>query len=119
MKFQLRKPCRDCPFLRGRGYLHPQRAEQIANYVLRDDKTFACHKHLKGHGEDGEAIQSTTDQHCAGALLMDKKAGHPNAMIRFARMLGIYDADQLKDADIYETAEEMRDGHDHRKQRTR
>lgn len=100
MRFDLKRPCKQCPFLRGNSFLHPERAREIANYALTDNETFVCHKTI-----------DKKEQHCAGALLLSERHGRPNAMHQIAQRLGIYKPEELLDADIYESAEEMKDGH--------
>lgn len=101
MHFDLKRPCKDCPFLRGKSYLHPERAREIANYAIRDDLTFTCHKTI-----------GRKEQHCAGALLMSEKHDRRNSMHQIAHRLGLYDPSGLDhSADIYEDAAEMADGH--------
>lgn len=101
MRFDLKRPCRECPFLKGRSYLHSERAREIAEVTLVGDKTFTCHKTL-----DHE------HQHCAGALIMSERHGRPNAMHQIAQRLGIYHPEKLDmKADIYEDAEQMQKGH--------
>lgn len=102
MKFSLKRPCKECPFLKGKRYLHPERAESIANYALKENKTFVCHK----------TIDASEQQHCAGALIMSEKHGRPNAMHQIAQRLGIYRPENLDlSADVYANAEDMMKGH--------
>ena len=89
MRFDLKKPCAECPFTRtAGGYLSKERAKEIARYILYGNVTFTCHKHLTGdyvegeedsykEDEDQNADQDevcnsyrpdSNDQHCAGAL---------------------------------------------------
>lgn len=41
--FKLKSACKDCPFKKGNGYLHPDRVKEIMSY-MDEDKTFPCHK---------------------------------------------------------------------------
>lgn len=114
MRFDLKRPCRDCPFRTDvRGYLTPARAEEITAAVLKGDATFTCHKTLTGEyvETDDESIYvpgDTGEQHCAGALILEAKAGHPNLPIRLARMTSMLDTDRLDmTAPVFDTAEEM------------
>lgn len=101
MKFNLRTPCPQCPFLKSQGYLRPERAREIASVTLKGDKTFTCHKTLH-----------TQHQHCAGALVMSEKAGRPNAMHQIAERLGLYDPSRIDmEAPIYASIEEIAKGH--------
>lgn len=120
MKFSLRKPCKECPFLRGQSYLYPARAREIGEAVMHGDVTFTCHKHLHGayrqaDFDDNEACSykaDMNDQHCAGALLMIEKTGAANAMVQIAERLGLYDPQRLEhDHDVYLSPDEMAEGH--------
>jgi hypothetical protein len=91
MHFDLKKPCKDCPFLPGsctNTTLKPGRIDSIIKAVHEEDLTFACHK--------------TTDrpdqvdwQHCAGALIHLEKSGDSNQMVQLAERLGLYDPSKL------------------------
>lgn len=103
MRFDLRRPCAECPFLRKSSYLSAARGQEIAEITISGDKTFTCHKTLRTKAE----------QHCAGALIMSERRGRPNAMHQVAERLGIYDPSKLHmDADIYDGPEEMSKGHE-------
>lgn len=95
MKFDLRTPCPDCPFVNGSSTnrsLDPERIHGIVSDI-KNDATFTCHKTL----EQPVAVQ----QHCAGALIFLEKGEHPNNMLRIAERLGLYDHTKLnRDADI-------------------
>lgn len=139
MRFDLKKPCPECPFTRAAGgYLTPERAREISQAVLYGNLTFACHKHLNGthdelhDAENGMAAYqpSGEDQHCAGALAMyDKLAstgtGHhyvANQMIQIAERFGLRDPERL-DArsgdDVYDSVKEMAQAHHSNQPRTR
>jgi hypothetical protein len=111
MNYDLKRPCIDCPFLRGKAFLRSARARQIATDVLVRGQTFSCHKTLDYSGE-GEPRDTKHTQHCAGALIMCENAGRPNQMMRIAERLGMYDASKLDmQADVYRTPTEMAAGH--------
>lgn len=99
MNFRVLRPCADCPFRKDKplqkGWLGKERATEIANAILEENKTFACHKTLdKEHS------------HCAGALILIHhykpvgKAYFGNALIQVAERLGLYEPDKLDDESI-------------------
>lgn len=95
MNFNLRKPCKDCPFLIDRRFsLHPRRVDEIGRALVREQKTFACHKTVK-HDDDGRAISHKDEEHCAGALIMLERMERPNQMMRISERLGFYDRTKL------------------------
>lgn len=85
MKFDLHKPCRDCPFIIDSPMvLAPGRMQGIVSSIMRDDwQVFPCHK-TTHHGEDGD--EATGDeQACAGALAYTlKHAGMLPVLARVA-----------------------------------
>jgi hypothetical protein len=99
MKFDLVRPCADCPFRSDRPFgLRPGRPKEIAAFLFERDLTFACH---------GTTRQPVL-QHCAGALILHEKLRRPNWRIRFAAFLGLYDPARLHmDAPIVDTVEEF------------
>jgi hypothetical protein len=61
MRFNLRTPCRDCPFLRQSSFvLREGRMAEIADSLSDDHHTFPCHKTTHG--------QAKKESACAGAL---------------------------------------------------
>lgn len=115
MKFDLRRPCAECPFRNDRpGYLTEERAEEIADAVTSSrGSTFTCHKTtIPDPASDGEMMDGPNAQHCAGALILAEKGGTVGQMVRIAERLGLYDASKLDmDAPIFEDAEEMIEHH--------
>lgn len=102
--YNLKKPCKDCPFLQGNKFarrkaLTVERVKSIIKDTVLGDKTFACHK------------TTDTDNHsmCAGALAMTETVNpQGNAMHRIAQLFAMYKPNQLKDYDkVYAAANEM------------
>lgn len=95
MKFDLKTPCKDCPFIKGSSTnttLAEGRLESIVADI-RVGMSFTCHKTLE--------LPSTKQQHCAGALVFLEKEENPNQMMRIAERIGFYDHKKLNmDADI-------------------
>lgn len=93
MKYDLRAPCLDCPFLE-------QHAESYGiNRLLEFAQgPFPCHKtaDLIDNDEDpSHFVANRNSQHCAGALIFLKKRHAPHQMMRIAERLGMYDAEAL------------------------
>lgn len=93
MKFNLKKPCANCPFRTDRpeqkGWLGRGRAQGIANTT----GTFSCHKTTEATLGDKHA--SDKEQQCAGFLIMREHMQEPNQMMRIAERLGMYNHTQL------------------------
>jgi hypothetical protein len=108
MKFDLRKPCNNCPFRTDIVFTLAQaRVEQIVHAITELDQTFACHKHLK-NDDDGFNIPHKNDQHCAGAMILLERIHRPNQMMRIAERVGLYDRHKLDmSAPVFGSADEM------------
>ncbi|WP_121616827.1 hypothetical protein [Virgibacillus halodenitrificans] len=95
MKFDLKTPCKDCPFIKGSSTnitLAEGRIEEIVDDI-RDGMTFTCHKTLEKPKRE--------QQHCGGALIFLEKESRPNQMMRIAERIGVYDHRKLNmEADL-------------------
>ena len=111
MKFDMTKPCEDCPFRSNKPfYLAPRRAREIAD-ALRRDQSFTCHKTIDyGAAENSEGETDLehrpydpSEQHCAGATIVLWRMGAPNQWMRLAGRLGLFDPGKLDmQAPVYE-----------------
>lgn len=96
MKFDLKKPCKDCPFVCGSSInksLAEGRIEEIVHSIVNEDASFTCHKTL---GYDGKKVDH---QHCAGATIYLERIGEygrPNQVLRIAERLGLYDRTKME-----------------------
>lgn len=97
MKFDLKTPCKDCPFIVGSSTnitLAEGRLDGIVEDI-RADQTFTCHKSLE--------LPADKQQHCAGALIFLEREENPNQMMRIAERIGVYDYRKLNmDVDLIE-----------------
>jgi len=112
MKFDLKRPCKKCPFRNDiPAFLTPGRAREIADAILRQQQTFACHETIVPVEDDtGEGDMAVTpkSQHCAGAMIFLELQDRPNQMMRIAERLGMYDARRLEmDSPVFDNAEDM------------
>jgi hypothetical protein len=101
------RPCSNCPFRADRPFaLGRKRVAQIE----KDTETypFSCHKTV----DYGDAKPAEYEEgHCAGALILREKLGRPSLVMRFARMVGVYDPSRLEmDAPVYDSWEAMKEG---------
>lgn len=116
MKYDLIRPCKHCPFRSDiRGYLRQERAEEIAESLLRG-QSFPCHETtVEVEDEEGYSAREATpdSQHCAGAMIMLEAMEMPNQMMRIAERIGFYRADRLdRSAPVFADAEEFILHHD-------
>ena len=116
MNFDLKRPCKSCPFRTDiEPFLHPGRVEEITDQILHRDCSFACHNTLE-HDEDGETKIHSGSQHCAGAMIFLELQDRPNQMMRIAERLGLYDARKLiMDSPVYDNATDMIDAQKRKK----
>lgn len=86
VQFDLKRPCKDCPFRRDvPGYLRPGRMEEILASL--DRGTFPCHKTTGADGRPEFAEHSV----CAGSLVFLQKSGTDSFIVRLAQGLKLYD----------------------------
>lgn len=102
MRYGLKRPCAECPFLKGSPL-----NESLSKARLREfaEGEFACHKtaELRESSQAGvsEYVGGEESQHCAGALIALERAGRPHQMMRIMERLGMYDRRGLDpDADV-------------------
>lgn len=117
MKFDLKRPCAQCPFRTDiKPYLRPERAEEIGEALLAG-QTFTCHKTVDYDliEEDDEGCEThylggDKDQHCAGAMIFLEAQERPNQLMRIAERFGGYDYTKLDmDAPVVRCLEEFVD----------
>jgi len=93
MRFDMKTPCVDCPFIEGSSTnttLREGRLEGIVQDIMHG-ASFICHKTLE--------LNSTEQQHCAGAMLYLEREEQPNQIMRIAERLGRYDHSKLQPHD--------------------
>lgn len=101
--FQIKKPCIDCPFVKGSSTnttLAEGRMEDIID-SLHKDHIFSCHKTIDYSQQDLMDDATTyqlqeQNQFCAGAMNYLVKEGRPNAQMQIAMRLGWLDVEKLK-----------------------
>lgn len=100
-------PCPQCPFRCDiPAYLNKARVREIERSL--DRGTFPCHKTTTHDDETGEAVHSSDEVHCAGALILMEKEGRASQMMRIAERLGMYDASKLDmDAPVFDSFDDM------------
>jgi hypothetical protein len=100
VRYDLKRPCPHCPFRRGMGYLHGERAEEIARAVA-GGSTFACHQTTVPSEDDFDMVEGPNSQMCAGAMIALMRDDAPNQQMRIAARLGVLDLDALDmDAEV-------------------
>jgi hypothetical protein len=99
MRFDLTKPCDNCPFLKEGGIrVHPERAREIAESQINGEgggASFACHKTTIGDG-NGDLVQGPRSQYCAGALAFAIKVESFNQLLQIASRLGWWDPSAIQ-----------------------
>lgn len=118
MNFDLKRPCKQCPFRTDvPGYLTKGRVDELKGALVAQDGVFSCHKTVDYSDDDGyddcdvpqPRVPSADEQHCAGALILLEKLEQPNQMMRIAERLGFYDREQLDmAAPVFDTFAQMK-----------
>lgn len=100
MKYDLTKPCKDCPFLDeklGMFFSSGERAQEIVDAARTG--VFPCHKTTtwdeNDNGDTRQVVRPTT-QACAGAMIAMEHCDEPNQMMRIAERIGVYDRRKLE-----------------------
>lgn len=99
--FQLKRPCKDCPFVKGSSTnmtLAEGRIEEIID-SLHADHIFSCHKTIdynQVNPTDTFYQLQEQNQFCAGAMNYLVKEGRPNTQMQIATRLGWLNIDTLK-----------------------
>ena len=108
MKYNLTKPCGNCPFRSDRPFdLKPGRIEEIVNGLF-NDVPFSCHKTTTSKGVSNNHKDA---EHCAGALIFLEKHDYAHQMMRIMERIGMYDRRKLDmDFPVYDSMEEMIEG---------
>lgn len=106
MNFNLKKPCKECPFSTKckKGWLGEDRAIDIIHAITDQQGTFTCHKTDRDPTKKAE--------HCAGALILLEKEDRPNQMMRISERLGSYNRHELDmDSNVFNGIEDFIDHH--------
>ncbi len=103
MKYDLKKPCANCPFLKKGGVkLRHARIDEIADgCTTNPGATFACHlttEDVEDESGNYDREETPKSQHCAGALVYADKQGDLGMvqMHRIVMRLGLLDPTQLE-----------------------
>ena len=113
MKFQLTKPCDQCPFRRGTPIrLTEARVHEIASQMLSTQGgTFPCHKTIDYDKYEDDGDLNPNSCHCVGALVFAEKHGNATQYMRIAERLGLYNAATLLTKEnqrlVFDTLEQM------------
>lgn len=95
MKYDLKKPCKSCPFRHDTHFTFPHdRVEEI----LYSPGGFACHNTTI---VKRRSVNHHKAQACAGRLILLEREGLSDQMMRIAERLGFYDRTQLDINDPY------------------
>lgn len=97
MNFDLKKPCKLCPFRTDCPANRPgeDRAEEIAESITTRQQSFPCHETTEFDDDGDRKLGNKKEQHCAGAMILLERLGEPNQMMRIAERLRLYDSEAL------------------------
>ena len=114
MRFDLTRPCGNCPFRRDRPFhLRPERVRDILGGGKRrrwwPADSFPCHKTIEYF--DAGTIIPETAQQCAGVIAILHREGRPNTAMQIAERLGLWKPAALDpDAPFYQSTQAAIDG---------
>lgn len=107
--FDLKRPCKDCPFRRSRAgayRLKPERLEEI-----RTATAFQCHKTADYSAGDDEGRSGDKPQQCAGLMAVLHAQKTPNQIMQVAQRLISYDPGRIETLDTFPTWEDVQKAH--------
>ena len=108
--FDLKRPCKTCPFKRGNGntfMLAPKRLDAIFEAVA-----FQCHSTVDYDQFDDPILRAgRKPQQCVGLMAILHREGEPNQIMQVAQRLIGFDAGALDATDIYSGFAEARAAH--------
>jgi hypothetical protein len=95
MKFDMKKPCDNCPFRKSEKAVR-FRTKRRALEVANGDGVFPCHKTVDYSGDDnGQAKENS--QACVGFLVYQCNHGSPGQMVRIAGRPGMIRSEVVDD----------------------
>ena len=95
MKFDIKQPCNQCPYVEGGIRLEPERIIEIDESLK--EFLFPCHKTVD---------KKNGNQQCAGATIYARNCGYDNRLLKMARTLVGYTVDKLKDTGVFKSLNE-------------
>lgn len=111
MQFDLKRPCSNCPFRKGKGEcfkLGTKRVEEIFEH----SPSFQCHKTLDfDYPAGSREHHGDKPQQCAGVLSLLSRADKPSAIMQIGERLGYFDPSKLIHDDVYESLEAAIEAH--------
>ena len=108
MRFDLTRPCGNCPFRSDRPFhLNPERVRGILGGDRHGQwwpaESFPCHKSII-YTDDGETITPDSAQQCAGVMGILHRENRPNTAMQLAERLGLWSPKSLdQTAPFYES----------------
>jgi hypothetical protein len=101
--FDLKRPCRDCPFRKGVGERFKLSRGRLRE--IREAPAFQCHKTVEYDAfDDDEKRQGDRPQQCAGLMTVLHRIGEPNQIMQIAMRLGQLDPSTLDpEREVYAT----------------
>src|SRR5262245_45443771 len=114
MRFDLTRPCADCPFRSDRTFgLLPARVREILGnpkgHKWWPAASFPCHKTID-YSSDRTIIPKTAQQ-CAGVMAILHREGRPNDAMQLAERMGMWSPSKLDwSAPFYESTQAAIDG---------
>lgn len=116
MRFDLTRPCGDCPFRSDRPFhLRPDRVREILGNTRKGARrwwpaqSFPCHKTIE-YTDDGTVIPDTAQQ-CAGVMAILHRENRPNDAMQIGERFGLWDPATLDPtAPFYESTQAAIDG---------
>lgn len=108
--FDLKKPCRNCPFKKGQGELFNLGVERCLE--IFNAPSFQCHKTIDyDRWESERGRQGDKPQQCVGVMSLLHRANLPSNIMRVAERIGHTDFSTLDHSQVYDNIAEALEAH--------
>lgn len=98
--FDLKRPCKTCPFRVDRGDTFGFSAKKLAEIIAAP--AFQCHSTVDyEHYGHPRKQQGDKPQQCAGLMSLLHRADKPNQIMQVAERLGHFDPNRLDHSEVY------------------
>lgn len=114
MKYDLNKPCSQCPFRSDVPQLplnsaFAARVQEMIEAILAGEISFACHQ-TNEYNKDREGVDGPKTNFCVGAILMLEKLGKEHPEVKAALERGDFHPGKLdRSVPVFDSLEEMLD----------
>jgi len=97
--FDLKRPCKTCPFRKGQGELFGLGTERLNEII--EAVSFQCHSTVDYNSDDPTKRQGDKPQQCAGLMSLLSRENKPNQLMQVGERLGGFFPERLDHSIVY------------------